>query len=61
MLSDISGVSGLKILRAIARGVQDPNELATLAGGALRSTPEEMRQALRGHYREQHVFGIAQA
>ena len=61
VLSDISGVSGLKILRAIARGVQDPSELATLAGGALRSTPEEMRQALRGHYREQHVFGIAQA
>ncbi len=61
VLSDISGVSGLKILRAIAQGVQDPNELATLAGGALRSTPEEIRQALRGHYREQHVFGIAQA
>lgn len=60
-LSDITGVSGLKILRAIARGVQDPSELASLAGGALRSTPEELRRALRGHYREQHVFGIAQA
>jgi transposase len=61
VLSDISGVSGLKILRAIARGVQETGVLAALAGGGLKATPKEMAEALQGHYREQHVFAIGQS
>ena len=61
VLSDISGVSGLRILRAMVRGVTDPGELAALATSGIEATTKEMTEALRGHYREQHVFAIDQA
>jgi uncharacterized protein with PIN domain len=61
VLSDISGVSGMRILRAIVAGRRNPEELATMAEGGIKATPKEVAEALRGHYREQHVFGLAQA
>lgn len=61
VLSDISGVSGLRILRAMVRGVTDPAKLAALATSGIGATTKEMTEALRGHYREQHVFAIDQA
>lgn len=61
VLSDVSGVSGLRILRAIAGGSRDPQELATLATTGIRATSHEVKEALRGHYREQHVFSLSQA
>jgi len=61
VLSDISGISGMRILRAIVAGRRNPEELATMAEGGIKATPKEVAEALRGHYREQHVFGLAQA
>lgn len=61
VLSDISGVSGMRILRAIVSGVRRPEELATMAVGGIKATPKEIAEALRGHYREQHVFALSQA
>ena len=61
VLSDISGVSGLRILRAIADGVRDPEELAAMPISGINATPKEVAEALRGHYREQHVFALSQA
>jgi transposase len=61
VLSDISGVSGMRILRAIVSGVRNPEELAAMAVGGVKATPKEIAEALRGHYREQHVFALSQA
>jgi len=61
VLSDISGVSGMRILRAIVSGVRDPEDLAKMAVGGIKATPKEVAEALRGHYREQHVFALSQA
>ena len=61
VLSDISGVSGMRILRAIVAGKQNPEELAAMAVGGIKATPKEVAEALRGHYREQHVFALSQA
>lgn len=61
VLSDISGVSGMKILRAIEAGVRNPEELAAMAVGGIKATPKEVAEALHGHYREQHVFALSQA
>lgn len=61
VLSDIAGVSGLRILRAIASGVQDPEVLAAKVTGGIKATPREVAETLRGHYREQHVFALSQA
>ncbi len=61
VLSDISGVSGMRILRAIVSGVRNPKELAAMAVGGIKATPKEVAEALQGHYREQHVFALSQA
>lgn len=61
VLSDISGVSGMRILRAIVSGNRNPEELAAMAVGGIKATPKKVAESLRGHYREQHVFGLSQA
>ncbi|MBK5255210.1 MAG: IS110 family transposase [Vicinamibacteria bacterium] len=61
VLSDISGISGMRILRAIVAGQRNPEELAAMAVGGIKATPKEVAEALRGHYREQHVFALSQA
>lgn len=61
VLSDVAGVSGLRILRAIAGGQTDARVLAQMVEGGIKSTPKEIEAALQGHYREQHVLMIDQA
>ena len=61
VLSNVVGVSGLRILRAIIAGVRDPKALALLTTGRLQASTQEIEDALRGHYREQHVFALSQA
>jgi transposase len=61
VMSDISGVSGMRILRAIVSGQRNPEELAAMAVTSIKATPKEVAEALRGHYREQHAFALSQA
>lgn len=46
--SDVLGASGRAMLEAIASGQDDPEALASLARGQLRSKHAELKQALRG-------------
>lgn len=46
--SDVLGASGRAMLEAIASGHDDPEALASLAKGRLRSKHAELKQALRG-------------
>ena len=52
--SDVFGVSGLAMLRAIASGAHDVDEVADLARGRLRSKLPELRLALRCTIRDHH-------
>lgn len=61
VLSDISGVSGMRILRAIVSGTTDPRALSQMAEGCIKATPREVEEALQGHYREQHILMIDQS
>ena len=60
-LSDISGVSGMRILRAIVAGTTDAHALSQMAEGCIKATPKQIEEALQGHYREQHVLMIDHA
>ena len=42
VLSDLSGVSGMKIIHAILDGARDPWELAALAEPGVKATPEDI-------------------
>jgi transposase len=56
VLSDVIGVSGRAILAAMTAGESDPEKLAALAHRKLRSTPEALREALRGRVTAHHRF-----
>jgi transposase len=48
VISDLLGASGRRILGAIARGEDDPIQLAKLGDERLRATPEQLQDALQG-------------
>ena len=53
--SDIFGVSGRQMLAALIAGERDPDTLAELAKGTLRNKIPQLREALRGRFREHHA------
>ena len=54
VISDITGKTGLKIIRAILAGSRNPKTLASLQDGRIRRTTEEIAAALTGDYRVEH-------
>jgi transposase len=61
-VSDLNGQTGLRILDAILAGQRDPEVLVALRDDRIkRSTPEEMKAALQGDWREEHLFVLRQA
>ena len=56
--SDILGVSGRLMLKALVAGERDPEVLADLAKGKLRAKLPQLRQALRGRFDEHHALLI---
>jgi transposase len=60
-VSDIDGVTGMAILRAIAEGERDAQKLAKLRDRRCSKTQQEIAEQLSGHWREDHVFSLQQA
>lgn len=54
--SDVLGVSGRAMLKALVAGTTDPQVLADLARGRLRNKLPALRQALTGRFRDHHGF-----
>ena len=54
VLSDLLGVSGLRILRALAEGEIDPKKLAALGSDRLHCSEEQLVDALRGTFQPMH-------
>jgi hypothetical protein len=62
VVSDLNGDTGLAILDAILGGERDPKELVKLRHARCsKSTVAEMEAALRGDWREEHLFVLRQA
>jgi hypothetical protein len=60
VLSDHSGVSGMKILGAILQGKRDPWELAAMFEPGVKATPEDIAKSLEGNWREELLFVLRQ-
>jgi len=56
--SDVLGVSGRRMLKALMGGQQDPEQLAELALGRLRERIADLQPALEGHFTEHHRFQL---
>jgi transposase len=55
VLGDVTGVTGLKIIRAVVAGERDPLTLAKLRDRRCKHTAAEIATALDGRYRPEHV------
>ena len=60
VVSDITGVTGLKIIHAILAGERDPERLAVHRDGRCHASHQELVAALTGNYREEHLFSLRQ-
>ena len=61
VVTDITGATGLRIIRAILAGERDPAVLALLRDTRCHASVETITKALTGHYRAEHLFALEQA
>jgi transposase len=58
VISDISGVTGQAIIRAIIQGERDPWKLVKLRHECIQASEEELAHSLEGHWREDILFEL---
>ena len=61
VVADITGSTGMRIIRAILAGERDPAVLAALRDSRCRADVETIEKALGGNYRAEHLFALEQA
>ena len=61
VVSDITGATGMRIIRAIVAGERNPDVLATYRDVRCHSSTETIRAALVGNNREEHIFALTQS
>lgn len=61
VISDILGITGTKILKAIIAGERDPQILSTLCDPRIKAPKEEIIKSLQGIWREECLFFLEQA
>jgi len=61
VVSDITGATGMRIIRAIVAGERDPDVLAAFRDVRCHSSTETIRAALVGNDRDEHIFALTQS
>lgn len=61
VVADVTGVTGMKIIRAIVKGERDPHELAQMRDPRCKASLDTVRAALVGNYQPEHLFTLSQA
>ncbi|MBK1637316.1 IS110 family transposase [Rhodovulum adriaticum] len=61
VVSDITGATGMRIIRAIVAGERDPAVLASFRDVRCRSSIETIEAALVGNDRAEHIFALTQS
>ena len=61
VLTDVMGVTGQAIIRAIVAGERDPKVLARHRNNRVKASAEEIARALTGNWRDEHLFVLGQA
>jgi transposase len=60
VLSDVSGMTGQAIIKAILAGERDPHELAALRDWRVKASKEEIARSLEGNWQEDQLFVLQQ-
>jgi len=61
VVSDITGKTGMTIIRAILKGERDPDRLAAHRDRRCKKGEQAIAHSLQGHYREEHLFALRQS
>ena len=61
VISDITGKTGERILRAIVAGERDPERLASFRDSRIRASADMLTASLQGTWRDEHLFTLEQA
>src|SRR5260370_30283941 len=61
VISDITGVTGMRIIRAIFEGERDGTTVAAMKAWRVKNSVETIAKALTGDYRDEHLFALSQA
>ncbi len=61
VISDIAGVTGMRVIRAIVEGQRDPQSFLHMIHPNCKSSPQQFLNAMTGHYAQEHVFALEQA
>jgi transposase len=61
VVADVTGVTGMKVIRAIVEGQRDPEVLAQMRDPRCKASLETVRAALVGNYQPEHIFALTQA
>jgi transposase len=61
VVADITGVTGMRIIRAIVSGIHAPQKLAEYRDVRCAASPQTIAAALTGNYRSEHLFALRQA
>jgi transposase len=60
-VSDITGVTGMAMIRAIVNGESDPVRLAKMRDPRCRKSEQQIAAELSGNWRKDHLFNLRQA
>jgi len=61
VVTDITGATGMRIIKAILDGERDPETLASMRDPRCRNSQSTIARSLKGNYRPEHLFGLQQA
>jgi transposase len=60
VLSDVSGMTGQAIIKAILAGERDPHKLAAFRDPRVKASEKQIAQSLEGHWQEDLLFVLKQ-
>src|SRR5258708_40369087 len=60
VISDVSGLNGQTIIRAMVAGERDPQKLAELSDPRIHASRQEVAKSLEGNWRPELLFVLQQ-
>lgn len=61
VVTDITGVTGMRIIKGILNGERNPNALAAMRNHNCKNDKATIARSLQGSYRPEHLFSLRQA
>lgn len=61
VVADITGLTGMRIIKAILAGERNPDVLAAMRDKRCKNSESTIARSLKGHYRPEHLFSLRQA